>query len=183
MSPRPDAGGLLWMAVGLVGLAALSRLVVHPWNVAPVGAMALFGGMALRRPGFAFGAPLLAMAISDLLLGLMGRAQTMAGWVYGAFFLVALLGFLLRGRLTAGRVLAGSLGGSLIFFLVTNFGVWVSGAVAYPMTPAGLASCYVAAIPFFGSSLAGDLVWNAVLFGSFGWMVRRARGPITAQAA
>ena len=178
-----DGGALLWAAVGLVALAALMRLVPHPWNFTPVGAMALFGGAALRRPVFALGVPLAAMALSDLILGWMGQAQTMAVWVYASFALVGLLGLVLRRRHAPRRIAAASLAGSVIFFSVTNLGVWVSGSVGYPMTFEGLAACYAAAVPFFVSTVAGDLFWNAVLFGTFVLVGRRLQDPATASTA
>ena len=59
-----------------------------------------------------------------------------------------------------------SISGSLIFFLVTNFGVWISGAM-YPKSLFGLIECYTLALPFFGNSLVGDLVYCTVLFTSY----------------
>lgn len=177
---KVDGGALLWAAVGLVVLAAVMRLVVHPWNFAPIGAMALFGGAALRRPVFAFGVPLAAMVFSDLLLGLMGRTQTMPGWVYAAFVLIGLIGFALRRRQSPVRIAAASVAGSVLFYVVTNFGVWAGGWVGYPMTFQGLMASYTAAIPFFWNTLAGDLGWNAVLFGTFVLISRRL--PVTVPA-
>ena len=176
-------GALLWAAAGLVVLVALMRLVDHPWNFAPIGAMALVGGAALRRPIFAFGVPLAAMAVSDLLLGWMGRTQTMLGWVYAAFVLIGLLGFVLRRRHAPARIAAASLAGSVLFYVVTNFGVWAGGWVGYPMTFDGLMASYTAGIPFFWNTLAGDLVWNAVLFGSFALISRRLQIPSQVHAA
>ena len=180
---KTAGGTLLWAAAGLVVMAALMRIVVHPWNFAPIGAMALFGGAALRRPVFAFAVPLAAMAASDLLLGFMGRTQTMLGWVYAAFVLIGLLGFALRRSHSPVRVAAASVGGSVLFYLVTNFGVWAGGWVGYPMTLGGLMASYTAAIPFFWNTLGGDLVWNAVLFGTLALISRRLPVPSGAHAA
>ena len=168
----------LWSAVGLIVFAALMRLAPHPWNFTPVAAMALFGGAALRKPLFAFGVPLAALAASDLILNRMLVGNALAPpnpWVYGSFLLIGLLGFSVSKRRGVGTLAAASLGGSVLFFVLTNFGMWSSGLL-YPRTMAGLATCYTAALPFFANTLAGDLFWNAVLFGGFYAVSRMADG-------
>lgn len=168
----------LWSAVGLIVFAALMRLAPHPWNFTPVAAMALFGGAALRRPLFAFGVPLAALAASNLVLNswLVGNALAPPDpWVYGSFVLIGLLGFLVGARRGVGTLAAASLGGSVLFFGLTNFGLWASGLL-YPRTMEGLAACYTAALPFFANTLAGDLFWNAILFGGFYAVHRLADG-------
>ena len=80
---------------------------------------------------------------------------------------IAGIGLWLRGHRSIGAILGSSLAGSVLFFIVTNFGVWTFSAVTYPHTLAGLASCYVAAIPFFRNTVIGDLVYVTSLFGAF----------------
>jgi hypothetical protein len=77
-------------------------------------------------------------------------------------------------------VAAATLCGSVSFFLITNFGVWAAGAM-YPRTGAGLAACFVAALPFFRETLLGDLAYSAILFGSYAWLQHRR--PALAAAA
>jgi len=169
--------------MGLIVFAALMRLAPHPWNFTPVAAMALFGGAALKRPLFAFGVPLAALAASDLVLNswLVGNALAPPNpWVYGSFVLIGLMGFGLGHSRRIGTLAAASLGGSVLFFVLTNFGVWSAGLL-YPRTMAGLAACYTAALPFFANTVAGDLFWNAVLFGGF-YAVSRVAGGSTLSA-
>ena len=71
-----------------------------------------------------------------------------------------------------------SVAGSTLFFFISNFGVWLLGCGQgwYPATMNGLAHCFAAGIPFYRNSLAGDLVYTAVLFGSFElftWRIQR----------
>ena len=66
-------------------------------------------------------------------------------------------------EVTFQRLIAGSLGASVIFFVMSNLGVWVGGMM-YPMTLEGLIACYTAAIPFFQNTLLGDLFYAVVLF-------------------
>lgn len=159
----------LWAVAGLIGFAALMRLAPHPWNFTPVAAMALFGGAVLRRPLFAFGVPLLALLASDVVLNLWHVGNALAPpnlWVYGSFIMIGLMGYGLgRGR-SVGTLAAASVSGSVLFFGVTNLGVW-AGGILYPRTAEGLAACFTAALPFFANTLAGDLFWNTVLFGGF----------------
>ena len=86
--------------------------------------------------------------------------------MYLSFILITPLGFVLRNKLKVQNVVAASLMGSIIFFVLTNFGVWATGLM-YPLTGAGLMSCYVSAVPFFGGTIMGDLFFNALLFGVF----------------
>ena len=101
--------------------------------------------------------------------------------VYLCIAVSALLGFGLRGRANAPRVAAYSLLGSVLFFVVTNFGAWL-GSPMYPQTGAGLAAAYVAGIPFFQYTVLGTLFYSTLLFGTFAWL--RARSPaLLAQTA
>ena len=165
----------------MVLLAALSRLLPHPYNFTPVGAMALFGGAYLANRWAAVAVPLLSMWLSDLLLNNIVYKEynplfawfTPGGyWIYGSIALTVVLGGLLIRKVTVVRVAAASLSASVLFFVVTNFGVWISGGM-YAKTFEGLTACYVAALPFFRNAVVGDLVYCAVLFGVFALMQRR----------
>jgi hypothetical protein len=164
---------------GMVLMAALSRLLPHPPNFAPINALALFAGAYIADKRLAFVVPVVAMLLSDSALELT------TGWgfydgmwvVYVAFCLVTLLGFSLRRsvetgdaaakRTTSAVPIAGAtLAASLLFFLVTNFMVWAMGTM-YPHTAHGLVACFAAALPFFGNSLLGDAAYAGLLFGGF----------------
>jgi len=143
-------------------VAAVLRLVPHPPNFTPIGAMALFSGAYLGRRWLAFTAPLGAMLISDAVLGFYSGF-----WVtYLAIGLVVVIGWLALSRVSPLRVGLAAVASSVTFFLVSNFGTWALGGM-YPHTSAGLAACYVAAIPFFQNTLAGDLFYATLLFGGF----------------
>jgi hypothetical protein len=145
-----------------IAAAAALRLVPHPPNFTPIGAMALFSGAYLGRRWLAFAGPLAALLLSDLVLGFYEGM-----WVqYVAVALVVLIGLGILGRISVTRVAGAALASSVLFFLVTNFGTWAMSGM-YPLSASGLAACYVAAIPFFQNSLAGDLFYTALLFGGF----------------
>ena len=86
--------------------------------------------------------------------------------IYGSFALVVCIGLLLRRKRTALRIAGAALASSILFFIITNFGVWAFGSL-YPKTFAGLVACYAAAIPFFQNTLVGDALYTAALFGGF----------------
>jgi len=92
--------------------------------------------------------------------------------VYGSFALIVCLGFWLRTRRTAVPIVCAALAASLLFFIVTNFGVWALGSM-YPKTTEGLVACYLAAIPFFGSTLLGDAAYTVLLFGGLALAEKR----------
>lgn len=148
--------------------AAVLRLVPHPPNFSPIGAIALFSGAYLgRRGAMALVAPLGALLLSDLVLGFYRGMPT----VYFSVALIVLMGTFALRRVTPLRLGIAALTSSLLFFLITNFGMWMSSGL-YPRTLAGLEACYVAAIPFFQNTVAGDLFYSAVLFGGFAVLER-----------
>ena len=162
---RPQRTALV---AGMILAAAATRLLPHPPNVTPIGALALFGGACFPRLRTALLVTGGAMLLSDLLIGLHDQ---MSG-VYVCFALLVALGRRLRDRRSAPRVAVAALAASILFFLGSNLGVW-AGGVLYPLTPAGLVACYVAALPFFGATLLGDLLYAALLFGGLALAERR----------
>jgi len=163
----PNTTRLLAILAAIAAAAAL-RLVPHPPNFAPIGAMALFGGAYLGRRPLAFAAPFGALLVSDAALG--GFYPEMS-FVYLSVALTVLIGRAIASRKTPLRIGAAAVASSMLFFVLTNFGVWLMSGF-YPLTPAGLAACYTAAIPFFQNTLAGDLFYAGLLFGGFALMER-----------
>lgn len=144
-------------------IAAAMRLLPHPPNFSPIAAMALFSGAYLPKRALAFAAPFGALVLSDLFLG--GFYAGIA-FVYASFALTVLIGWAVAKRKTPLTVAGGALASSVLFFVLTNFGMWLFSGF-YPVTWEGLVACYVAAIPFFQNTLAGDLFFTALLFGGF----------------
>ncbi len=170
------------LALALIALAALTRLLPHPSNFTPIAAIALFGAAYFNRQWLMLVAPFAALFLTDLFLNnviyreLYGNQFTLitSWWIYAAFALVMLAGFgLFRNKVTGMRVLGASLSASAIFFLVTNFSVWVESGM-YPKTATGLGACYTAGIPFLGNTVLGDLFFSAAMFGVYEWVKRGA---------
>jgi len=149
-------------------VAAALRLVPHWPNFTPIGAMAVFGGAYFGKRALAFAAPLGALLVSDAILGFHSGMP----FVYGSVALIVLLGWAIANRITPLSVAAAAVASSVLFFAVTNFGTWLASGM-YPQTLAGLAACYVAALPFFQNTLAGDLAFSALLFGGFALLEQR----------
>ena len=152
----------------IIFAAAALRLLPHPSNFTPIGALALFAGAHFDDKRWALIVPLAAMFLSDILIGFHGQMPI----TYGAFAVIVCMGFLLREKKTALRVTGASLAAATFFFIVSNFAVWAFDGL-YPMTLAGLVTCYIAAIPFFANTLAGTLFYSAVLFGGFALAERK----------
>ncbi|MFN3876445.1 MAG: DUF6580 family putative transport protein [Flavobacteriales bacterium] len=159
----------------LIALAAASRLIPHPYNFAPMGAMALFGAAHFRKKWMAFAIPFGAHWLSDLWFMRVVYPQHYAenalfapesGWIYGTYALIALLGLLTLRKVTVPRVIGSALGASAIFFIITNFACW-PGNPAYAQDLGGLMACYAAGLPFLQGTVLGDLFYSGVLFGAF----------------
>lgn len=149
------------IAIFFIIIGVFARLLPHPANFTPIAAIALFGGKYLDKR-LAFILPLVVMVISDSILGF----HSTVGYVYGSIFLTSLLGMAIKKTRGATPPVVAALTGSILFFLITNFGVWREGMM-YPMTLHGLVESYINALPFFRNTIAGDLFYTVVFFGGY----------------
>lgn len=156
--------------VTMIFAAAATRILPHPWNFTAVGALCLFGGAYFHRRWAALLVPIVALAVSDVFLAgfVYGFGSLRHVWMsYVLFALTVCLGMLLRSRVTFTRVTVTALVASGMFFLISNFHAWLVGHGGYPLTPAGLLACYVAALPFAQNMLLANLFYSGVLFGGY----------------
>ncbi len=166
------------LLTSLIVAAALSRLAPHPHNVAPITAMTLFAAAYLPSRRWSVALPLAAMLLSDVVLYATKDAAYQdvmfitTLWVYSAIVAIAAIGQWLRKRPIVGRIAGTTVSGSVVFFLMTNFGSWVALTATYPRTIGGLMDCYAAALPFFRNTLLGDLMYAGILFGGFALLER-----------
>jgi hypothetical protein len=145
----------------LIVLGVVARLIPHPWNFTPIGALGLFAG-ANCSPRIAWLVPISALLVADLIVGFYNPVTMF--FVYLGFFFGPLIGrLIIAPRRSVGRISAAVLSTSTVFFVVSNLGVWLGGY--YPLTLAGLIECYVLAIPFYGVMLVGDALYATILFG------------------
>ncbi|HEV2339352.1 MAG TPA: DUF6580 family putative transport protein [Patescibacteria group bacterium] len=171
----------------IILLSAIFRLIPHVPNFTPITAMALFGGVYLGKK-YALLIPLLAMILSDYLLLYINPFSThmfnfsyvyppQTLWysntivaVYGSFLISGLIGLLLKKHKSITNVVLASFIASIQFFLITNAAVWMSGM--YDRSILGLWESYIAGIPFFRFTLAGDLFYTVALFGTYELVLR-----------
>ncbi|MGH8500011.1 MAG: DUF6580 family putative transport protein, partial [Methylococcales bacterium] len=137
----------------------------HPYNFTPIEAMALFGGAYFANRWLSVAVPLLAMLLADFFLGFHSGMPV----IYSTILLISIIGFALRGKVTVLRVASFGLVSATLFFLITNFAVWLEGSM-YPMNAGGLLSSYIAGIPFFHWQLAGVATYSTILFGGFAFL-------------
>src|SRR6202171_2261803 len=150
------------LALALILLAAALRIAPHPWNFTPIGAMALFSGAVLCVRRLAFFFPLLVLFLGDIFIGF----HKLIPIVYASFLVNVAIGLWVRDHRTIARITLATLLGAIQFFIVTNFAVW-QFLKGFPHTASGLAACYIAGIPFFWNTLAGDAFYAALLFGGY----------------
>ena len=151
----------------LIALVLLSRLMPHQPNFTPLIAVVIYSSMMFKDKKYLI-IPLIGLFISDVLLeyytGYEYILSSTFFWTYGSLSLVFLFSYLYSRKVSTKNIFINSFAGALIFFLVSNFGVWISSSGYYPFNVSGLISCYTAAIPFFRNTLLSTLLYSAVLF-------------------
>ena len=145
----------------LIFLAVLSRFLPHPPNFTPIAVIALLSSKGFTNRWIVFIIPIVSLFISDLFLGLHGTIP----FVYASFILITVLGIYVK-KINVGTVLLSS----TLFFLVSNFGVWM---LHYPISLEGLVQCYILALPFFLNTILGDLIYGGLLIYPFYVLQRR----------
>lgn len=151
------------VAVALIILATLLRIAPHPANFAPVMAVALFGGAVLPRR-LAVITPLLAMIISDVVIGMYDWRIMLTVWACYGIVALASSYWLRSGNVARGAAL--TLAASTSFFAVTNFAVWAASGM-YTHTWQGLSDCYYMALPFFRNTMLSDMLYTILLFAAW----------------
>ncbi len=157
---------------------AVARVLPHAPNFTPTGALAFYSGSKMSLKA--------ALSIS---LGILFLSDLVLGWhstmffVYAGFALTALLGHALKDTGTAGKI-SGLAASSLLFFVTTNFGVWLTSGM-YPHSLAGLSACYVAALPFLSNELLSTMLYGGAFFGASKMIEHalKARGVTAPNAA
>lgn len=165
-----------FMTLFFIAIAVVSRFMPHPPNFTPLLAISLFAGSHLKDWKYALLVPFGAMFVSDLFLGI----HTLMPVVYGYLFLMVWLGRSFVKEQVNWKLAVSAIGGSVGFFVVSNFFVWLTSGM-YSLNTAGLVDCYVMAIPFFQWSLLGDIAYTAVMFGGLAFM--ETAGWVYAQKA
>lgn len=176
---------LVFSFVLLIIIASVYRVWEgRPWGFVPQIAMALFGGAVIRDKKLAFALPLLSMLFSDALYELLYRNGLSdipgfyAGQVtnYVLFAGITFIGFWLR-NLNKARIAVASVVAPTVYFLLSNFQVWIGGGgLGRPKTFSGLLQCYADGMPFYKGYLLGTVFFTVVLFGLY-FLFQKKREP------
>ena len=162
-----------WGIILLILIASFSRLIPHIPNFTPIGAIALFGGAYFKNRFHAFLIPISSLFISDLIINNLFLSNYFEKftlfysgflWQYSSFILIILIGIFSLRKFNFKKLLISTIASSLVFFIITNFGVWISGSM-YSKDLFGLILCYTMAIPFYKGTLLGFLFYSSLLFG------------------
>lgn len=150
----------LMLGLFILSIGIIARFIPHIPNFVPITAIALFAGRYFPKY-WSLIIPLAAMFLSDLILGF----SDVTAYVYVAVVLASFLGYFLKDNFSVTKLGSATLLSSILFFLITNFGVWRAGWYGFSFD--GLITCYVMALPFFRNSLLGDILYTAVFFGLY----------------
>lgn len=159
----------------LIFIGVLTRLLPHPPNFAPISAIALFGACYLPRK-YAFLIPVGALLVSDLFLGFYGFSMF---FVYGSFILTGLIGLWLKQNRSLYCLLVAAITSSILFYLITNFGVWLDPGSSYTKDLTGLLNSYILALPFFKNTILGDLFYSGLFFLSYEVVLKIAKNVLS----
>ena len=172
----------IYLITGIIFIGVISRLIPNNIpNFSAVGAVALFAGNYIKNIQLRYIIPITAMCISDLLLSFsgIGLANPIVHTsVYGSFALTVLLGAVDYKKLSKFlSIPIASVFAALVFFIITNFAVWLNGGYGYTLE--GLLTCYTVAIPYFGNTILGNLTYSAILFGSYEYFKSKSTNLVT----
>ena len=165
----------LLLIILFIAVIFFGRVLPHPYNFTPLIAVTLLSSYAISNRVLALSVPLIGFWLSDLFMNNIIYAGYYSNftifnsgmiWTYGAIVLVGLMGSSFIEKISSGKVVLASLSGSTIFYIISNFGVWALSPM-YAKSIAGLLQCYTLALPFYGTSLIGDLLYCSLLFGAY----------------
>jgi len=150
-----------------------TRFLSLPPNFSPLGAFALFGGAYISHKWGRYVLPLLMIWVSDIIITNVIYSEYVDGFTlfykgslvnYFAFASIVFVGAMIKKK-NQLTVIIGATASSVLFFIISNFGVWAFSEM-YPNTINGLVSCFTFALPFFKNSLVSTLLFSALLFGA-----------------
>ena len=160
--------------IGLILILALARLIPHPPNFTPIIAVAIMSGYFFKNINLSFLTLIVAMLISDLFIGFYENII----FVYATLLIITFIFFKIGKKINLKNLFIYSFAGSLIFFIISNFGVWALGSpgvhnVAYERNFSGLVECYILAIPFFGNTLLSTIFFSYISFFSINYLCKK----------
>ena len=156
------------LAISLILIGIILRVMPHAANFTPVAAIALFGAVYLKKK-YAFIVPLALIIVSDLIIGM----HDVTFFTWGTLILITLMGFWVKQKKTVTRTVSASLVSSVLFYLTTNFGVWLAGW--YPPNIQGLMQSYIMGLPFLRDFAVSTLVYTTVFFLAYEYIAKAVK--------
>ena len=166
----PDMKRNIILIIALVAIGILGRVIPHPYNFTPMTAIALLSAHAFKNKWVAIGIPLISFWVSDIIINNFIYAGYYENfrifspgvlWIYGSIACITLMGKFSLNKVSVTKIGLSSIAGSTIFFILTNFGVWIMGGYGY--TYKGFLECYTLAIPFLGNNILSTLIFSIVI--------------------
>jgi hypothetical protein len=176
----------IWLVAGMIAIGISSRLLPHWHNFTAVGAMGIFGAAYLSKKIWSYLTVIIILFSSNLILDNLVYSHyfehfvwfTQSSiWVYAGFLIMVLLGHILLKKVRISNLLIVSIFGSVLFFLVTNFGVWMQGTL-YPKTGSGLLISYTAGLPFLPNTLIANVMYCCLFFGLYEYYTKGSLKPM-----
>lgn len=174
MKDQVNSRNIIFLSIGLIVFAAITRLLPHPFNFTAIGAMALFAGATFGKHKWAYLLPFTALFLTDLILGIHFSILP----VYACFAFTVWLGTRMHGQAKPLSIGLFSITSSSIFFLITNLPIWYADLSLYPITLAGTFQSYTMALPFFKNQLFGDLFYNGLIFTTYYVVLKNKKAGI-----
>lgn len=180
------SGFALLSMVAMLAVAAVIRFMPHIPNFTPVEGITIFGAAYLGRKHYAFLLPVITLYISDLVINNTTARpffEDQTGFVWYsdymvfnalALIVVAVISTQTLKKINFITVPAAAVASSVVFYVVTNFGVWLTSQVAYTKDMAGLMACFAAGLPFFKTSLLSTVAFTAVIFTVFEYFKKQS---------
>ena len=154
----------------IILFAAFSRLLPHPPNFTPILSICLFSGIMFNKKKYAYSIPLIFMLISDFVIDY----YSLMFWVYLSLVIIITIGYLLKEKISKIKIIYGILMSSMIFYILSNFGVWL-GSSFYTQNLSGLLSCYIAGLPFFQNNLLSNIFFSCIIFYSYKIIIKNTK--------
>lgn len=164
------------VALCLIAIGITLRILPHPANFAPIAAISIFGGSVLPKK-VAIWVPLFAMMISDAVIGF----YSLMPLIWACYLIIALASSKWLRQPTIGKTALLTVSSSVFFFVVTNFGVWLTSGM-YTHSWSGLVNCYTLALPFFRNTFLSDAIYTAALFGIYGLATYKQKASLKSAA-
>ena len=147
------------LPISLVFILSLSRLIPHPPNFTPIITVAIMSSYFFKNVYLSAVVLIISMVIGDIFIGFYVNMI----FVYISLLCITVFFFKASKRMNSKNLIIFAFSGSLVFFFISNLGVWILGDL-YEKNLNGLVQCYIMAIPFFKNTLMSTIIFSYIAF-------------------